>query len=239
MSVFACIYLRIKRGANPRRLTINANNLLFWLVLRIYATPGLADEIRGQTKAFFPQTSHAKDALQPEDIPSAGDIGRWCPLLKACYLETLRLDSEIRSIRKVKGDERIPASDDGDAAASSTHKLHPGDYIHALHYLHHGDPKYFPDPQVFRPERFLIPGDETKVDQRTIRPYGAGFSMCKGRVIAERVVLYTVGAILHTWNMEPGNAVKEWKMPDHVSAAGVCKPRQNVRVLMSRRSGHE
>ena len=28
-------------------------------------------------------------------------------------------------------------------------------------------------------------------------------------------------------------------IPDHVSAAGVCKPKQDVRVLLSRRSGHD
>lgn len=216
---------------------MNGNNVLFWLVLRIHATPGLADRLREETKSFFAPTSDAEEALQHESISGADDMGRRCPLLKACYLETMRLDSEIRSIRKVRGDQLIPATDDSDAAVS--HQLCSGDYIHALHYLHHGDPKYFPDPQTFKPERFLIPGDEMQVDQAALRPYGAGISMCKGRVIAERVILYTVAAFLQTWSMEPANGATEWKIPDHVSAAGVCKPRQDLRVLFSRRIRHE
>lgn len=233
--VWTC--LRIKEGADSRRVTINGDNVFFWLVLRIHATPGLAGKIREQTKAFFAKSDDAKEAVRLEDVPQADDMGRRCPLLKACYLETIRLDSEIRSLRKVRGDHLIPTTDDSDAKTS--HKIRSGDYIHALHYLHHSDPKYFADPQAFKPERFLVPSGKMEVDQGTLRPYGAGISMCKGRVVAERVILYTVAAFLQTWSMEPGNGAREWNIPDHVSAAGVCKPKQDLRVLLSRRSGHD
>ena len=210
-------------------------------MIRIHATPGLADKIREETKGFSAQSNDAKGALGLEDVPDADDTGRRWPLLKACYLETIRLDGKIRSIRKVQGDHLIPTTDDCDARPS--HKLRPGDYIHALHYLHHSDPKYFADPQAFKPERFLTGSGgkdkTTQIDQGTLRPYGVGISMCKGRVVAERVVLHAVAAFLHTWKMEPGNGAKGWMVPDHLSAAGVCKPKQDVRVLLSRRSAHD
>ena len=145
------------------------------------------------------------------------------------------MNSEVRSIRKVKKETFVPASED--VASDIAHQLHPGDYIHTLHYLHHQDPKFFPDPQAFKPERFLIrEGNDTKVNQGTLRPYGAGISLCKGRIIAERVILYTVAAILHCWDIEPADSAVGWKIPHQVSAAGVCKPKEDVRVVIRRRS---
>ena len=37
-----------------------------------------------------------------------------------------------------------------------------------------------------------------------------------------------VAAILHTWDIEPADP-EGWKIPDHISVAGLCKPVQNVR----------
>lgn len=209
-------------------------------MLRVHATPGLADKLREETQAFFAPPTDAKAAPRPEDIPGADDLGCRCPLLKACYLETIRLDGEIRSIRKVQREHLIATSDDGGAEPS--HRLRSGDYLHALHYIHHSDPKYFPNPSAFRPERFLTVvsrdgdgNDETRVDQRTLRPYGAGVSMCKGRFVAERTVLYAAAAFLHAWDMRPPSG-QGWTIPGHVSAAGVCKPQRDVRVLLSKRS---
>ncbi len=158
-------------------------------------------------------------------------MGRCCPLLKACYFETLRLDSEIKSVRKVKKDNFFL---ENETASTSGFKLKAGDYIHAFHYLHHPDPNYFEEPDVFKPERFLVrDGGHVAVDQRTLRPYGAGFSMCKGRIIAERICLHLVAGILHVWDIDPAGL--GWKVPGHVSAAGVCKPNKDVRVKMFRR----
>ncbi len=158
-------------------------------------------------------------------------MGRWCPLLKACYFETLRLDGEIRSARKIRRDNLVP---ENETASTSAFKLKSGDYLHAFHYLHHSDPDYFEEPERFKPERFLVrEGGSVEVGQGTLRPYGAGFSMCKGRVIAERMCLHLVAGILHHWEMEPTGA--GWTVPGHVSAAGVCKPNKDVRVNVFRR----
>ena len=200
--------------------------------MRICATPGLVERIRDETKALFQKISDEDES--PYLDSEVASIGHSCPMLKACYLETLRLDGEIRSIRKVKKEACIPA--DEEAASSIMHKLSPGDYVHTFHHLHHRDPKFFPDPQAFKPERFLIRVENGfKIDQGTLRPYGAGFSMCKGKVIAERVILYTVAAILQDWEMEPANAAIGWKIPSHISTAGVCKPKEDVRVILRRR----
>ena len=207
--------------------------MVFWLLLRILATPGLAEEIRDETKRFF-QVDRNRDATAQAYLEPSGneDLGRWCPLLKACYFETLRLDGQIRSVRKMKKDHLIP---ENETATISAFKLKSGDYIHAFHYLHHTDPNHFEEPEIFKPERFLFrKGGSVEVIQGTLRPYGAGFSMCKGRVIAERICLHLVAGILHNWEIEPIGA--GWVVPGHVSAAGVCKPNKDVRVNLFRKN---
>lgn len=54
-----------------------------------------------ETETILAHTNDIKETLQLEDIPGADDIGRHCPLLTACYLETMRLDGEILPARKV------------------------------------------------------------------------------------------------------------------------------------------
>lgn len=140
---WAC--LRIEKNADCLRLTINGNSVFFWLVLGKYATPGLADKSQEETKTIPAHINDIKEILQLEDVPGVNDISRHCSLLKACFLETIHLDGEIRSARKVQGDYLIPTTNNSDATPS--HKLWPGNYIHALHYLHPSDPKYFVDPK--------------------------------------------------------------------------------------------
>ena len=214
------------------RLTMNANNLVCWLLLRILSTPGLADEIRRETKRFFRDGNAPIDTTQPLlEGSGKGDLGRWCPLLKACYLETVRLDSEIVSVRKIRRDNLVPETE---TAPTSAFKLKAGDYLHAFHYLHHTDPEHFEEPERFKPERFLIrEAGSMVVSQRTLRPYGAGVSMCKGRVVAERVCMHMVAGLLHHWEFEPAGF--GWKIPGHISAAGICKPSEDVRVHVSRK----
>ena len=148
------------------------------------------------------------------------------------------MDGKIRSIRKLKATSMIQK---GETIANATHVLNTGDYVYAFHYLHHGDSKYFEDPETWRPSRFLVRSLDSdavsyKVNQKTLRPYGAGISMCKGRVIAERVCLYAVASILHNWEIEPADA-NGWIVPGHISAAGVCKPDRDIRIVMSKRDG--
>ena len=185
---------------NSSRLTINANNYVFWFCLCILATPGLADRVREETKLFFSDVPNDIDHKSFDASGSAGTLNptesdsevlrRSCPLLKACYLEKLRLDCETRSVRKTRNAHMVHEYGSTATESKSSFELKPGDYLHVFHYLHHSGPKYFEDSNTYRPERFLVPASEPgfppTVDQKTLRPYGAGSSMCKGRVIAER-----------------------------------------------------
>ena len=147
VSNHAWIYFQITNPTDFRRLIIIGENAFSYFLLRIHTIPGLADSIREQTKAFSSRTSNAKRSQQLKNSPCADSTGRRSMLLKACYLETARLEVKIRLMRKIQGDLFMSTTTTGDPTPS--HRLHFRDRCHALHYLPHCDPRYFADPSAF------------------------------------------------------------------------------------------
>jgi cytochrome P450 len=69
-----------------------------------------------------------------------------------------------------------------------------GDIIFISPFILHKDPRNFPDPEVFRPERFA-PKEEAKIPQGAYVPFAAGPRVCLGKSFAlmeARLVLGTL-----------------------------------------------
>lgn len=254
-------------------LNANANGLVFWMIIRAAADPSLLSRIRAEITPYVRahavptremRTDYASLTIA-EDPKLSIDIDgltTQCPLLKATYLECNRVHSRPVSFRKVINDlilvdptpsisSSSPASS---ALASASHQLLASSYLHIPHFLHHTDPSYFPDPEVFRPERFIATTEEgeTKVDAKTLRPYGIGASMCKGRLFAEKEVLGFVAGFLMCWDVEAlerkgrPDEVEEGgrkgkrekvglKVPGNVKTSAISRPDEECRVRITRR----
>lgn len=114
--------------------------------------------------------------------------------------------------------------------------MQKGEYATIPHDLHMRDPRYFKDPATFDPERFIVHNTDGSMttDIGTIRPYGGGTSMCKGRIYAEKEVLSLVAGILAYWDIEPvGKA--GWKIPEQAKTTAVSRPIHDTRVRIKRR----
>ncbi|KAI0674473.1 CyP450 monooxygenase [Trametes maxima] len=61
------------------------------------------------------------------------------------------------------------------------------------------DPEEYPDPEAFRPERFLNP----KTRDPTTFIFGAGRRVCAGRHFADASLFIIVASVLHTLSIEP------------------------------------
>ncbi|XP_030468611.2 flavonoid 3'-monooxygenase CYP75B137-like [Syzygium oleosum] len=72
----------------------------------------------------------------------------------------------------------------------------------------HRDPKIWDKPSEFRPERFLE--DPSKYDLSgnnfAYMPFGSGRRICVGLALAERMLLYVLASLLHSfeWELPPG-----------------------------------
>ncbi|KAG9670074.1 cytochrome P450, partial [Aureobasidium melanogenum] len=219
-------------------MNANANMLVFWMLNHIYADKKILSSLREEIAPFV----HAVQPKQLFGVPEPPRIDTFdhealaskCPLLKSCYVESLRLDAATWSFRVMQENLVLPASREKDAEKFF---LKRGTYTHIAHSIHHTDPAYFDDPHVWRADRHIKPeqeGEEVSVNMGTIRPYGGGHSMCKGRAFAQKETLVFIAAFISMWDMEPvgGGA---WKMPSYKPATGVYSTNDNVRVWISRR----
>ncbi|CAH2232876.1 jg288 [Pararge aegeria aegeria] len=93
------------------------------------------------------------------------------PYIAACIDETLRLYPVLGLLtREVMDDYTFPTG----------LRLKKGDRIHVPIYHIHRNPDYFPEPEVFRPERFY--GDAKKdIKPFTFFPFGEGPRICLGK----------------------------------------------------------
>ncbi|KAJ9706783.1 hypothetical protein PVL29_001986 [Vitis rotundifolia] len=68
----------------------------------------------------------------------------------------------------------------------------------------HRDPKYWDNPSEFKPERFLT--DSSRWDYRgnnfQYLPFGSGRRVCPGIPLAERMLIYLLGSLLHSFDWQ-------------------------------------
>lgn len=138
------------------------------------------------------------------------------------------------SVRKVTNSVKISTSKSPDA---TSYVLNKGDYLSIPHDIHMLDSTYFPDPRTFQPDRFLTTSVDgtTAAEMGTIRPYGGGSSMCKGRVLAERECLAAVAGILAMWDIESADKDGIWKIPEQIKMTAVSSPKTDTRVRVKKR----
>jgi cytochrome P450 len=112
--------------------------------------------------------------------------------LDALSKEVLRLCPPISSVAA-----RRPVEDF--AIGEHTVKPHMAVLVNA--WAIHRDPEIYPEPEAFRPERFL--GDQP--DSYTFMPFGGGAHRCIGAALALLEMKVAFGAIVERYDLEPVN----------------------------------
>lgn len=72
----------------------------------------------------------------------------------------------------------------------------------------HRDPQNWADPDEFVPERFLNAEEDFSSDFRYL-PFGSGRRSCAGMAMAERIVMYSLATLVHSfkWEMAEGGTL--------------------------------
>lgn len=226
-------------------LMANSNFAAFWLTIRILASPGLVADVLKETAPFVKVDQSHNSSFGIQEAPRLKidhkGLATSCPLLKSCYIESLRLDSAAWSVKKIAQDFTLTEKQEDFVGAHvgaepQTYLFKAGTYIEVPSGLHMTDPKYFSEPDKFIPDRHIKKGEngDKIVDWGSVRPYGGGKSMCKGRLFAEREIITLAVALFTLWEFEPVDK-DGWKVPGHIRSVGVFKADRDVRVRISRR----
>jgi cytochrome P450 len=226
---------------------VNANQIIFWVLWYVYQRPDLRAEIMKEIAPFAKLTAVHSDLPIKEPPRLTIDLEgllRECPLFKATYFETMRMEAPSTTYKSVTETFHITESAEDAALAGKsqpqTYRFAKGTYICIPHGVHSMDGRYWKDPKTFNPRRFFVvddnekdPGQKPTVDMGTMKVFGGGSSMCKGRNFAEREVLILCAAILTVWDVEPVEG--KWRDLGRVIGSGSLVPKRDVRVRLRRR----
>ena len=67
------------------------------------------------------------------------------------------------------------------------------------------DPEIYPDPEEFKPERFLNEDGSVRDDPTLSLAFGAGKRICPGRHLAQAVIFTAVSSVLSVFNVTKAN----------------------------------
>jgi cytochrome P450 family 110 len=133
------------------------------------------------------------DALGPNPAPEA--VVR-LPYLSAVVSETLRIEPIVTDVLRVC---REPITLGGRWTVPR------GDVIAVMLIAILKDPRVFPEPDRFRPERFL----ERKFSVSEFLPFGGGARRCLGAAFAEAELALAIAELVTHWELELESAEPE------------------------------
>lgn len=204
----------------------NSQPLVFWFVAYIYSTPDLLPELRKEIAVYVKVSETNPPRITAFDIPA---LSHSCPLFKSSLFEAYRMANEATSIRYVR--DAVTIEDGG----RQVH-LKPDSWVSAPHGARQHDPAVYPEPHVFKPDRFLETDPETGrrvARYGRLKPWGSGHGICKGRTLAEKEILGIAACMISLWDMEPVGG--KWKLPGMRMGTGVMCPTEDMRVVLRRR----
>ncbi|KAG6019948.1 hypothetical protein E4U41_003026 [Claviceps citrina] len=223
-------------------MNANANPLVFWLVFELYRDPVLLEMVREEIAPFVRLARPSNDfgpavwiAPTVRDLDLDGLINH-CPRLKAAYLETLRVYTGVWTVKWLTEDVTLK----GRGSNAESYLLQKGHMAHMAHELHQFDAAYFPSPNEWHHDRFLKETEDQhgrkrqSVHMGTLRPFGGGPSMCKGRAFAMRELLLYASFIISFYDMIPPEG-QTWEEPVTCKRAASRHPAKPVRVWIKRR----
>lgn len=160
-------------------MNANANPLTSWMVWEISRDPIILERIREEIAPYV-QVVQPKNEFGPavwvapeiKKIDIDGLVTK-CPLLKAAYVETLRVYTAVWNLKYTKED--FVLGERGNNKGSFV--LQKDRFIHMPQHVHQLDPKYYPDPWEWHPERHVkesvdAHGNKTyTADLGTMKPY--------------------------------------------------------------------
>jgi cytochrome P450 len=169
-----------------------------------------------QSEARF----HAEiDEVLGDRLPGAQDVPA-LPYTRQVFTESMRLYPPAWAVSRRSIE---PVTVGG-------HPIDAGTGVLAAQWVAHRDPRFFPDPLAFRPERWTEKF-EASLPKLAYFPFGAGPRICIGMGFARMEGALLLATLGRRWRMRlvPGQGIKP-------QARITLRPEDGVRVTLERRS---
>ena len=178
-------------------------------LLRTLDCPGLVEDIRHELQA------EGYGTLSPAEYITLFPLG--LPLLRSVFWESVRINSIHNTIREVLEPTELVSGD-------RTYKLKKGGVVTLPSCLVHMNPVLHPEPNVFRPRRFLAVelGGDGENHTKSLKPFGGGNSYCPGRVFAEKQVMGFLAEMCWRYDITLSNK-ETFTIPDNANFENVIK----------------
>ncbi|XP_036623686.1 24-hydroxycholesterol 7-alpha-hydroxylase [Trichosurus vulpecula] len=144
----------------------NAVPVAYWTVIYILYNPPIYKNIMEGISSVFGEAGKNKIEISENDLKKI-------PLIKWCVLETTRLVAPGIIARKVIKPVKI-----------SNYTVPSGDLLMLSPFWTHRNPKYFPEPESFKPERWEKADLEKNAFLDWFVAFGGGKYPCPGRWLA-------------------------------------------------------
>uniref|UniRef100_UPI00358E0A4C sterol 26-hydroxylase, mitochondrial n=1 Tax=Myxine glutinosa TaxID=7769 RepID=UPI00358E0A4C len=169
------------------------SNTISWALYQLAREPHYQERLYQEIRSIIPG----------DTTPDAESVSRMV-YLKAVIKETLR------KYPVIPGNARVAAN--GDVFVGG-YRFPKKTIFHFCHYAVSHDPENFPEPKLFRPERWLRVAGRLPHHPFSSIPFGFGIRACLGRRIAELEMLLALSQILRAYEVHPDPEEKEEVTP--------------------------
>ncbi|XP_053236270.1 24-hydroxycholesterol 7-alpha-hydroxylase isoform X4 [Podarcis raffonei] len=156
----------------------DSSKVSFWTLAFILSQPSVYKEVMDELEPVYRKSGKENIQLSEDDLKKL-------PFIKWCILETIRLRAPGAIIKKVIAPMTI-----------QNFVIPAGDLLVLSPYWIHRNPKYFPEPNTFKPDRWKEANLEKNVSLEGFVAFGAGGHQCPGRWFAIMEIQILVAMLL-------------------------------------------
>ncbi|XP_075057422.1 24-hydroxycholesterol 7-alpha-hydroxylase [Mixophyes fleayi] len=162
----------------------NANPITFWALAFIISEPEVYKEVMEEITSVFGTADKQQINITEAELKKL-------PFIKSCILEAIRLRPPGAITRKVVHPLHL-----------YNYEIPSGDLLMLSPYWLHRDPKHFPEPEIFRPERWKKANIEKNVFLNGFVAFGGGKYQCPGRWFALMEIQMLVVLFLYKYEFQ-------------------------------------
>lgn len=214
-------------------LLVNTAPAAFWTLLNVFSNQQLLEEIRTDLSAITNLDDTNTDPANPVRHVNITQAIEACPLLISLFQETLRLQANVGSTRKVLKDTLL----------NNHYLLKANSLIQMPSKILHFDPtSWGPTAKDFNPRRFLRSSQTPKPPAGSFQTFGGGVSLCPGRHFATNEVIATLVMFVLQYDITPAQGETEWIIPTQEKvqfSTSIGPPDDDILVDIRRRKGFE